>query len=101
MSPTGDADESQPLVSTGTRPLGPWWLAVLGLVAAGMLLMSSNLRAYGYALGGTLGLLAVLRAVLPAGRAGGLVVRGRWIDVLTLLVLGVAVAVLASTLRLV
>ena len=90
----GGVDPSGPL-------LGVWWLSLLGLLVAALLLLSSNRRAYGYALGATLGVLALLRAVLPTARAGGLAVRGRWVDVATLLLLGAAVAVLASTLRIV
>lgn len=82
-----------------SQPLGVWWLAVAGLLVAGLLLVGESLRAYGVALGGTLVLLALLRAVLPQRHAGGLSVRGRWVDVATLLVLGTAVAVLASNLR--
>ncbi|AXH97702.1 DUF3017 domain-containing protein [Ornithinimicrobium avium] len=82
------------------QPLGVWWLGVLGLGAAGVLLVTENLRAYGYAVGATLGVLALLRAVLPDSRAGGLAVRGRWTDVAAMALLGGAVAVLASTLRL-
>lgn len=82
------------------QPLGVWWLGVLGLGVAGVLLVTENLRAYGYAVGVTLGILALLRAVLPDSRAGGLAVRGRWVDVAAMALLGGAVAVLASTLRL-
>lgn len=82
------------------QPLGAWWAGVAGLLMAASLLVAQNLRAYGFALGATLVLLALLRGLLPEGRAGGLAVRGRWVDVLTLLGLGTAVAVLAGTLRL-
>lgn len=82
------------------QPLGVWWLGVAGLGVAVLLLVSQNLRAYGYAVGATLALLALLRAVLPRQRAGGLVVRGRWVDVVTLLLLGAAIAGVAYTLRL-
>lgn len=82
------------------RTLGPWWLGVAGVGVAALLLVTENLRWYGWALGGTLAVLALLRAVLPESRAGGLVVRSRWLDVTTLLAFGSAVAVLASTLRL-
>lgn len=92
---TGAADSGAP-----RQPLGVWWVGVAGIALAGLLLVSQNLRAYGYAVGATLFVLAMLRAVLPADRAGGLVVRGRMADVVTLVGLGLAVAVLASTLRL-
>ena len=83
-----------------TQPLGVWWVGVVGLVVAGLLLTSSNLRAYGYALGATLAVLALLRAVLPTGRAGGLAVRSRVGDVITLLLLAGATVTVAATLRL-
>lgn len=82
------------------QPLGLWWLAVVGLALAALLLVTENLRAYGFALGGTLGLLALLRAVLPESRAGGLAVRGRGVDAVTLALLGGAVAVVSANLRL-
>ena len=81
------------------QPLGVWWLGVIGLGVALLLLIAENLQAYGVALGGTLGLLALLRAVLPTRRVGGLSVRSRWVDVTTLLLLGAAVALLATNLR--
>ena len=81
------------------QPLGVWWLAIVGLGVALLLLITENLQAYGLALGGTLGLLALLRAVLPTRRVGGLSVRSRWVDVTTLLLLGAAVALLATNLR--
>ncbi|QFG70290.1 DUF3017 domain-containing protein [Ornithinimicrobium pratense] len=82
-----------------TQPLGVWWVGVAGLALSLLLLLGQNLRAYGVALGATLGVLALLRACLPARLTGGLSVRGRWVDVATLLVLGAAVALLATNLR--
>lgn len=81
------------------QPLGAWWLGVAGLVLSLLLLVGQNLRAYGVALGATLGVLALLRATLPPRLTGGLSVRGRWVDVATLLALGSAVALLATNLR--
>jgi hypothetical protein len=97
--PAWEDSRARAAASSG-QPLGWWWLGLLGLVAAGLLLVTENLRAYGYAVGVTLAVLALLRAVLPETRAGGLVVRGRWVDVAVLVLLGGATAVLASTLRL-
>lgn len=74
---------------------------MLGLGVAAALLVTQNLRLYGLALGVTLGVLALVRALVPEEAAGGLAVRGRWVDVLSLALLGVAVAVLALSLRLV
>lgn len=81
------------------QPLGVWWVGIAGLALSLLLLLGQNLRAYGVALGITLGVLALLRATLPARLTGGLSVRGRWVDVVTLLALGAAVALLATNLR--
>jgi hypothetical protein len=98
--PLDDDPEAEQRAAAPRQPLAAWWVGVLGLAVAGVLLVTENLRAYGYAVGVTMGLLALLRALLPERLVGGLAVRGRWTDVLTLSVLGVSVAVLASTLRL-
>lgn len=98
---TGAPEDDAELAAGAPRqPLGVWWVGVAGLAIAVLLLVSQNLRAYGYAVGATLFVLAALRALLPASRAGGLAVRGRAVDVATLLVLGAAVAGVAYTLRL-
>jgi hypothetical protein len=98
--PLADDPEAERRAASPRQPLGLWWLGVVGLAAAGVLLVTENLRAYGYAVGATMGVLALVRATVPEGRSGGLVVRGRWVDALTLALLGGAIAVLASTLRL-
>lgn len=85
---------------TSLQPLGPWWLGVVGLAVASVLLVTENLRAFGYAVALTLVVLAVLRSLLPAHRAGALAVRSRWVDVLTLLGLAAAIALVAGVLRL-
>ncbi|GGK64947.1 DUF3017 domain-containing protein [Ornithinimicrobium pekingense] len=100
-SPYDDDPEAELRAASPRQPLGLWWVGVVGLGVAGVLLVTENLRAYGYALGATMGVLAVLRAVLPESRAGGLAVRGRWVDAGIMALLGAAVAVLAGTLRLV
>lgn len=91
---------SQQVPFRGDGPLGLWWLGVAGLLVAGVLLWIENIRAFGYAVAVTLGVLAILRAVLPPGRAGGLVVRTRAIDVAILAAFAVAIAVLSTFLRL-
>lgn len=98
--PLDDDPAAQLRAASPRQPLGLWWVGVAGLGVAGVLLVTENLRAYGYALGATMALLAVLRAALPDARVGGLVVRGRWVDSAVMALLGAAVAVLASTLRL-
>ena len=73
-------------------------LGVLTVVAAGLLL-GAVLRWREGAMVVAAGLLlgAVLRLVLPARRAGLLVVRSRRLDVAMLLVLGAALLTLASS----
>ena len=82
------------------QPLGLWWVGVLGICASFGLLLTGNLRGFGYAVGITLLVLALLRVILPPRIVGALAVRSRWLDAGTLSVLGVASAVVTSTLRL-
>ena len=91
--------EPEPRPPTTTR-LGAWWLVVAGLVV-GILFSATDhhLRAT-VTLSASCLLGAVLRAFLPAERAGGLVVRRRWLDVLTLVVLGVAVGAIGRSMNL-
>lgn len=98
----GPDPEAERAAASPRQPLGLWWwLGVAGLVgAAGLLVMGENLRAYGYAVSLTLAALAMARAVLPPGTVGGIAVRTRWVDVATLSLLGGAIAILTSTLRL-
>ncbi len=98
--PLDDDPDAERRAAQPRQPLGLWWVGVAGLGVAGVLLVAENLRAYGYAVGVTMAVLALLRAVLPDDRAGGLVVRDRWVDVAVMALLGGTVAVLASTLRL-
>jgi hypothetical protein len=59
-----------------------------------------QVRLAGFVLAAGLGLAALLRLVLPASRSGGLVVRSRAVDVLTMAGLGVALAVITAVLDL-
>lgn len=75
----------------------PIYLVLLG-VASGLAVVASNHFRRGSGLIAlSLLLAAVLRAVLPESRAGVLVVRSRWIDVLTTGFLFVVLAVLVLT----
>jgi hypothetical protein len=80
------------------QPLGAWWLLAAGLAMALWLLLGGGPRGYGYAMAATLVVAAIVRAVLPKERAGGLVVRSRAWDVGLMLTLAVAAAVLSSSL---
>lgn len=74
------------------------FLSVLGVVAAGVVLvLADHWRRGALLLGVALLLGALLRAVLPEARAGLLVVRNRPSDVLTFGALGAAVLVLAGS----
>lgn len=81
------------------QPLGLWWLGPIGTAVALLLLVTRGIVPFGLALGVTLGVLALLRAVLPTRMVGGLAVRGRWLDVAVLVVLGAAVVALSLLMR--
>jgi hypothetical protein len=73
-------------------------LAVLAVVTAGLVLgVLSRWRVGAVVLGGAVLLAGLLRLVLPARRAGLLVVRTRRLDVAVLLVLGVGLVALATS----
>ncbi len=74
-----------------------WPLAfVLSFCVAGLLVVQANHFRRGTVLfAGGLVLAAALRLVLPGTTAGLLVVRGRWLDVLTLAALGLGVLLTA------
>jgi len=73
-------------------------LTVLALVGVGLSVGArGNWRVGAVVLGAALLLGAGLRLLLPARRAGLLVVRGRQLDVATLLLLGLGLVVLAAT----
>ncbi|MFX0538232.1 DUF3017 domain-containing protein [Ornithinimicrobium sp. Y1847] len=97
---TGVGSDEERRAAAPWQPLGAWWVPVLGLLVAAVMLVTDSLRAYGYAVAAAMAVAAVLRLVLPAARAGGLVVRSRWIDAATMLALGAAIATIAATLRL-
>ncbi|GAB3689740.1 DUF3017 domain-containing protein [Angustibacter aerolatus] len=82
------------------RLLGPWLLLLVGVLVAVLVVVSGHLRGGGYLLGGTLGVTALLRALLPERLAGAVVVRARWLDVLLLGGACAVALVLAGTLPL-
>ena len=81
------------------RGLGPQWAVVLGVLVALGLVTSGHLVGAGVAMAVTLGAGAVLRAVVPSRRIGGLVVRSRAFDTVAMLALAVACLVLAVILK--
>ncbi len=82
----------------GRQPLGLWWVLPAGLVVALLVLFNGNVRGSGYVIAGTLVLCALLRLVVPRGAVGGLLVRSRAWDVLSLLAMATAVTVLSASL---
>ncbi|SES46926.1 Protein of unknown function [Pedococcus cremeus] len=80
--------------------LGWWWVATPVLLAGMVFFALDQVRTAGYVLAAGLGLAALLRLVLPASRAGGLAVRSRAADVLTMAGLGLVLAVVTRVLDL-
>jgi hypothetical protein len=85
---------------TTPRLLGPWLLLLVGITAAVVAVVAGQLRAGGYLLAGTLGITALLRALLPTGVVGAVAVRSKVVDVLLLAGAAGAAAVLAATVKL-
>lgn len=75
------------------RPLAAWWAIFAGVVIALLFILTDHMLRATLSLGGVLLVAAVLRVSIPGSKAGGIAVRGPLIDVLTLVVLGVAVLV--------
>lgn len=80
---------------------GALWLVAAALISGMAVIGFGHVRSGGFVLAGTLVAAALLRLMLPRGRAGGLVVRSRLADVLFLLGMGLAlfVIVIAVDLR--
>jgi hypothetical protein len=73
--------------------LRAWW-AMAPVIAAGVVIVGmGHVRLAGYVVAAGMGFGALLRLVLPRSLSGGLAVRSRVIDVLTMTILGVALAV--------
>jgi hypothetical protein len=81
------------------RGLGPQWAVLVGVAVALTLVASGHLVGAGVAMAVTLGSAALLRALVPSRRIGGLVVRSRAFDTVALLALAVACLVLAVILK--
>lgn len=77
-----------------TARFGALWLVALGLFGGLVVIGAGSVRWGGFVISGALFAGAALRLVLPARRAGGLVVRSRPTDVLTLLGMAVALFVI-------
>ncbi|GAB3433698.1 hypothetical protein GCM10027517_00890 [Phycicoccus ginsengisoli] len=80
--------------------LGWWWVTIPVLLLGLYAFTRGEVRLAGYVMAASVGLAALLRLVLPAGRGGGLAVRSRFADVATLLVLAGGLAVITKVLDL-
>ena len=83
-----------------TRPLAAWWVIFAGLLVGLLFVLTDHMLRATVSLGGALLLAAVLRVALPGSRVGGIAVRGPVVDVVLLVLLGVAVLVSGFTLDL-
>lgn len=91
---------SSPPAASTARPLvrlGVGWWAWAVLVLGGLVVFAAGggILAGGLVMAAGFAVAAVLRAVLPADKAGGLHIRGRRIDVLLHGLMAVAVALAA------
>ncbi len=78
-----------------TAPRLGWWWVVAPVLLAGLALVAlGHVRAGGYVAAASLLLAALVRLVLPTAASGGLAVRSRGADVVVMLALGVALAVI-------
>ena len=104
MTGTPSREGAEPAVpqrpSLGVPPLAAWWIVGAGVLAAMFFVLTDQMLRATTAFGGTLALAAVLRLTLPPDRVGGIAVRGRWVDAITLLVLAVGVLLSGFTLDL-
>lgn len=75
----------------------PYFLVLIGVLLAGVLVLADRWRRGAFVFGGSLAFGAVLRALLPASRAGLLQVRGRVFDVSALTAMATVVLWMAIT----
>lgn len=92
-----DADaRSRPALDV--PPLAGWWVIAAGIVVGLLFVLTDHVLRATAVFGATLVLAAVLRVVLSPGQAGGLVVRSRVLDAVTLVVLAALVLLSGFTL---
>ncbi|MEP6651100.1 MAG: DUF3017 domain-containing protein [Lapillicoccus sp.] len=71
----------------GLRRLGLWWvIAVFVVVGVGLIVFAGRLRVGGFVIGLGLLLAAVLRLAVEEARGGGIEIRSRSRDVVTLVI---------------
>ena len=84
-----------------TAPKLGWWWAAPPVLLMGLALFAvERVLLGGLVLAAGMGLAALLRLVLPASASGGLVVRSRTVDVLTMAALSGALFVITAVLDL-
>jgi Protein of unknown function (DUF3017) len=84
-----------------TAPRLGWWWAIAPVLLLGLAAFAvGRVREGGFIVAGGVGLGALLRLVLPTSRSGGLAVRSRGVDVLTMAALALALAVITQSLNL-
>ncbi len=89
-----------PSVFTAARRLSWWWIVAAGAVAGLIVAAAGHIRAGGYILAAACLAGGVIRALRPLGRAGGLAIRRRSVDVVCWTGLGVVVAIAFTLVRL-
>ncbi|GAA2739709.1 hypothetical protein GCM10009867_36870 [Pedococcus aerophilus] len=80
--------------------LGWWWVATPVLVLGVVAFAFGHVRLAGFVIAGGLLVAALIRAVLPTALSGGLVVRSRVVDVVTMGLFGIALVVVTASLDL-
>ncbi|WP_370894434.1 DUF3017 domain-containing protein [Janibacter sp. GXQ6167] len=83
-----------------TKSLALWWPVALGAVIAMVFVWTDHMLRATATLGGSLLIAAIIRAIAPQDRAGGLVVRSRAFDVIVFVIFGVAILASGFTLDL-
>ena len=84
-----------------TPPRLRWWWAMAPVVLVGVLIFApGKVRLAGFVVAAGIGLGALLRLVLPTARSGGLAVRSRAVDVLTMAVLAIVLVAITAGLKL-
>ncbi|QGN56579.1 DUF3017 domain-containing protein [Nostocoides sp. HKS02] len=84
-----------------TTPRLGWWWAIAPVLVSGLLAFAQgDVRLGGYLVAAGVWFAALLRLVLPTSRSGGLAVRSRGVDAVTMAVLGLALVVITSSLDL-
>ena len=82
------------------RPLAGWWVIAAGIAVSLAFILTDHVLRATITFAASLLLAAAMRAALPGEKLGGIAVRGPFVDIVTLVVLAVAVLVSGFTLDL-